>query len=238
MTEAETINAMLTTCQLEPVWLVWVELAARDDARVREAVAGAVGLAYGAFDRVAFESAPGLQFFHPREGSKPGALEETVEMPARVLSFSIPREPARLAAAIEAIRHTHSYQEPVIYVREALASRADLRDGPRQPQPLVEPRLRALSARIRSGAQFRARRVHCLGYAGIEARTPTHPAQGPPPCPASSRPTAPTISPRARSASPPSSTATRTPRPSTGSGPRMSSRCSPRSPPAPAAPRA
>jgi hypothetical protein len=39
--------------KLEPVWFIHVELAARDDARVRETVTKAVGLFYGSYDRVA-----------------------------------------------------------------------------------------------------------------------------------------------------------------------------------------
>ncbi len=60
------LDAALSTCSLEPVWFIRVELAARDDARVREAVAEAVGLSYGSFERVALESAEGTQFFRPR----------------------------------------------------------------------------------------------------------------------------------------------------------------------------
>jgi hypothetical protein len=109
---------------LEPVWFIHVELAARDDARVREAVTGAVGLFYGSYDRVALETSEGVQFFHPIAGSHVGEGEKTVTMPVRVLSFSIVRDDALLKAALEAIHHAHSYQEPVIYITECMASRA------------------------------------------------------------------------------------------------------------------
>lgn len=121
----EAVNEALSTCTLRASWLVWVELADRDDARVREAVTTAVGLAYGPYMGVAFESGPGAQFFRPEEGSKLGEGAEAVTMPARVLTFSLPRDPAVLARAIEAVRHAHSYEEPVIYVQDAWASRAD-----------------------------------------------------------------------------------------------------------------
>ena len=121
----DDINTHLRSCRLEPSWKIAVELAARDDARVRLAVVEAVGLTYGPYDAVVFESAEGTQFFRPREGSVSGEASDTVEMPARVLSFSVPRDPEVLAQAIEAIRHAHSYEEPVIYVTEVLASRAD-----------------------------------------------------------------------------------------------------------------
>ncbi len=118
---------------LEPVWFIHVELAARDDARVREAVTKAVGLFYGSYDRVALETSEGVQFFHPIKGSRVGEADTIISMPVRVLSFSIVREDALLKAALEAIHHAHSYEEPVIYITESMASRAiypESRDNP------------------------------------------------------------------------------------------------------------
>jgi hypothetical protein len=118
---------------LEPVWFIHVELAARDDERVREVVTEAVGLFYGSYDRVALETSEGVQFFHPIKGSHVGEIDKTVTMPVRVLSFSIPRDDVLLTAALEAIHHAHSYQEPVIYITESMASRAiysESRDNP------------------------------------------------------------------------------------------------------------
>jgi hypothetical protein len=115
----------LKTCSLEPVWLVRVELTGKDDARVREAVADAVGLNYGSYDRVAFESALGACYFRPREGAKSGKRENTSEIPVRVLTFSLPRNAEMLGQAIEAVRRAHLLEEPVIYVIEGLATRAD-----------------------------------------------------------------------------------------------------------------
>lgn len=129
----EDVNAHLTTCHLDPVWFVRTELADRDDARIREAVTQATGLRYGDYDGVAFESATGTQFFRPVEGSVAGARAEEIRMPVRVLSFSLPRDAEMLARAIEAIRHSHSYEEPVISVTEGWATRAhdaDQRDNP------------------------------------------------------------------------------------------------------------
>ena len=112
------VNAKLTTCRLEPVWFVRVEPADRDDARVRDAVTTAVGLDYGAFDGVAFEGAAGIQFFRPRDGTQVGAREKAIEMPVRVLRFSVPQDAEALARAIESIRDAHSYEEPVIGITE------------------------------------------------------------------------------------------------------------------------
>jgi hypothetical protein len=119
--------------KLEPVWFIHVELAGRDDARVREAVTVAVGLFYGSYDRVALETSEGVQFFHPIKGSQLGEHANTITLPVRVLSFSIVRDLELLKAALEAIHHAHSYEEPVIYITESMASRAvysESRDNP------------------------------------------------------------------------------------------------------------
>jgi hypothetical protein len=119
--------------RLEPVWFIHVELASRDDARVRDAVAEAVGLHYGAHDRVAMETSDGVQYFHPTKGSHAGEGDRTITMQVRVLSFSIPCEDALLTAALEAIYHTHSYEEPVIYIMQSMASRAIYAEGRDNP---------------------------------------------------------------------------------------------------------
>ena len=127
------INAHLTTTTLERVWHVWVELADRDDARVREAVTKAVGLTYGSYQGVAFEGAKGTQYFQPVDGSKMGDTGNTVAMPVRVLTFTLPDDDKIIGTAIEAIRHAHSYEEPVIILREAYASRANYDSGRDNP---------------------------------------------------------------------------------------------------------
>ncbi len=128
-----TLNDHLSTVTFVKSYQVWVELADRDDARVRQAVVDAVGLSYGSYEGVAFESAPGTQFFRPKSGSHMGDTPDTVPMPARVLTFTLPDDPTILAKAIEAIRYAHSYEEPVIILREILASRANYETGRDNP---------------------------------------------------------------------------------------------------------
>lgn len=127
------LNGELKTCTFVASRLVWVELADRDDERVRQAVTHADGLEYGPYDGVAFESAAGVQFFRPKKGSKLGDTSETVAMPARVLTFTVVGDTARLARAIEAVRHAHSYEEPVIMVQKVWASRADFSEDRENP---------------------------------------------------------------------------------------------------------
>lgn len=129
------VDAILNSCSIERVWFVWTELSNDDDDdRLRDAVSDAVGLNYCAhYDRVCFESGAGTQFYRSRAGSIDGEKNETVSLAARVLTFSIPQDPSLLAIAIEAIREHHSYEEPVIYVLDGYATRADYandRDNP------------------------------------------------------------------------------------------------------------
>ena len=53
---ASSLDAVLTSCWIEPVWFIWVELwEGYDDARVRIAVMEAVALDQGGFyDQVCF----------------------------------------------------------------------------------------------------------------------------------------------------------------------------------------
>ena len=131
-TETE-LNALLSTCRFVSGWMVWVELADRDDARVRAAVTQAIGLEYGPYEGVAFESGQGMQFFKPKSGSKLGENHDTVSMPARVLTFTVPDKLPLLAKAVEAVRDAHSYEEPVILVQRVMASRADYSDDRDNP---------------------------------------------------------------------------------------------------------
>jgi hypothetical protein len=133
MNSLTKLNQSLKTCSFIASWLVWVELADRDDARVRQAVTDAVGLRYGAYEAVAFESSTGLQFFRPKRGSKFGETETTVEMPARVLTFTLEGDVDELAKAIEAVRDAHSYEEPVIIVQQVWTSRADYTEDRSNP---------------------------------------------------------------------------------------------------------
>jgi hypothetical protein len=109
---------------LQPVWHIAVELTDRDCVNVREAVGRTAGLRYGDYDSVCFETAIGTQYFRPLSGSHGGEHTEVIGLSVRVLTFSIPRDDVLLAATIDAITEAHSYEEPVIHVTEALATRA------------------------------------------------------------------------------------------------------------------
>jgi hypothetical protein len=114
--------------RLERVYVVAVHIPNPEIEKVLEAVTAAVPLNYGYYDQVAFLDAPGLEQYRGREGSKGGASEKAGRTPTTRVSFSIPRDAEALAKVLAAIRHTHSYEEPVIYVHEAWRSRTTDRD--------------------------------------------------------------------------------------------------------------
>ncbi|MEM8798120.1 MAG: hypothetical protein AAGE61_21320, partial [Pseudomonadota bacterium] len=72
----ETLNGIkLPSCWLEPVWLIHIELGPEDDERIRLALCDEIGLSYGDYDHVAFESATGTQFHRGSEGTASGAMD-------------------------------------------------------------------------------------------------------------------------------------------------------------------
>ncbi len=114
--------------RLERVYVVTVHIPNAEVEKVLEAVTSAVPLNYGFYDQVAFLDAPGLEQYRGRDGSKGGAYDKAGRSPTTKVSFSIARDAAALAQVLSAIRHTHSYEEPVIYVHEAWRSRTTDRD--------------------------------------------------------------------------------------------------------------
>jgi len=114
----------VSACRLEPVWVVHVELGPEDDDRIRLALCDEVRLAYGNYDHVSFEAAIGTQFFRGAEGTASGPMDTATSRQVRVMSFSIAKDRHLLDAAMSVIHRLHSYEEPVIYVRDAFASRS------------------------------------------------------------------------------------------------------------------
>ncbi|MFN4140713.1 hypothetical protein [Aestuariivirga sp.] len=128
-----TLRVSPRKASLCPVWHVAVELTERDSVKVRNAVVEVAGLCYGNYDGVCFETAAGIQYFRPLSGSQGGEQAETVGLPVRVLTFSIPRDEELLSKVIDAIVDVHSYEEPVIHISEAMATRAATEAGKDNP---------------------------------------------------------------------------------------------------------
>ncbi|MCG7521503.1 hypothetical protein [Ruegeria sp. Ofav3-42] len=123
--QAESLDHIqVSACRLEPVWVIHVELGPEDDDCIRQALCDEVRLTYGDYDHVSLETAIGTQFFRGAESTASGPMESATSRQARVLSFSITKDSDLLDAAMSVIHRLHSYEEPVIYVQDAFASRS------------------------------------------------------------------------------------------------------------------
>lgn len=123
--QAESLDQVkASACRLEPIWVIHVELGPEDDERIRLALCDEVRLAYGDYDHVSFETATGTQFFRGALDTASGLMETATSRQVRVLSFSITKNRQLLDAAMSVIHRLHSYEEPVIYVQDAFASRS------------------------------------------------------------------------------------------------------------------
>ncbi|HVJ32279.1 MAG TPA: hypothetical protein VND94_04120 [Terriglobia bacterium] len=114
-----------TSMTFEALWLVTFQAPKEDVARVLEAVTAVTPLRIGKYDRNAFETATGTEHYRPLDGAAAGAESETRLRPGVAeVSFQLPRDNAVLERVVEAIFAVHSYEEPVILLREILASRS------------------------------------------------------------------------------------------------------------------
>lgn len=128
----QTIEAK--SLRLEPCLVVSLQTPEADVERIMASVTRLTPLAIGRYDRNVFQSATGTEYYRPLEGAAAGAESETRRRPGIVeVSFQLPKDQVLLARIVEAIFQTHSYQEPLIVVREVLASRSkglDDKDNP------------------------------------------------------------------------------------------------------------
>ena len=117
--------------KLVPVWTLEVQTLPEDTDRILDAVMEVHPLNFGRYQRNASISAVGLETAQPESGStttthvvgfEAGATET---YPVVELKISIERDLAILEKVMDAILHVHHYEEPVIFVREDWASRAN-----------------------------------------------------------------------------------------------------------------
>ncbi len=86
-------------------------------------------LAYGNYDQAAWWSHPGVEQFRPRPGSNPTlGQENVVEKGSSIkLEFAIPRDEELLQRVlVDGIAAHHPWEEPVVYISEALTTRAQI----------------------------------------------------------------------------------------------------------------
>lgn len=116
------------------VWTVTIQCPVEDVARIMGAVTRVTPLSQGPYDSNAYVTGAGTERYRPLEGAAAGAERETRERPGVVeIEFDIERDDGVLSSLVEAVFQVHSYQEPVIRVRDSLVSRSkglDDRDNP------------------------------------------------------------------------------------------------------------
>lgn len=114
-----------------PVWTLEVQTLPGDTDRILDAVMEVHPLGYGRYQRNARISAVGRETAQPEPGSTtathaagftPSATET---YPMVELKISIERDLEVLERVIDAILDVHHYEEPVIFLREDWASRAN-----------------------------------------------------------------------------------------------------------------
>ncbi len=114
-----------------PVWTLEIQTVLEDTHKILDAVMGVHPLSFGRYQRNASISAVGMETAQPEAGSTTTSHVEGFEAgntetyPMVELKISIERDLAVLEKVMDAILYVHHYEEPVIFLREDWASRAD-----------------------------------------------------------------------------------------------------------------
>lgn len=117
--------------KLVPVWTLEVQTLPDDTDKILDAVMQVNPLSFGRYQRNASISAVGMETAQPEAGSTTTThvddfeAGETETYPVVELKISIERNLTILEEVMHAILHVHHYEEPVIFVREDWASRAN-----------------------------------------------------------------------------------------------------------------
>ena len=116
---------------LVPVWTIEIQTLAEDTDRILDAVMKVHPLSFGRYQRNASISATGKETAQPEPGSTTTThvtgfeAGDTETYPMVELKISIERDAAILEQVMDAIIYVHHYEEPVIFLREDWASRAN-----------------------------------------------------------------------------------------------------------------
>ena len=116
---------------LTPVWTLEIQTLPEDTDRILDAVMAVHPLSFGRYRRNASISAVGRETAQPEENSTTTthvtnfAAGRTETYPMVELKISIERDLGTLERVMDAILYVHHYEEPVIFVREDWASRAN-----------------------------------------------------------------------------------------------------------------
>ena len=122
-----------------PVWTLEIQTVIEDVDKILDAIIKVHPLAYGRYRRNASISAVGMETAQPEPGSTTDrhvedfAAGATETYPMVELKTSLERDATAPAKVMDAIHYLHHYEEPVIFLREGWASRANYnpdRDNP------------------------------------------------------------------------------------------------------------
>ena len=147
-----------TSGSVVPVWTIEVQTVLEDAERLLDAVEVAHSLRYGRYRRNASISAVGMETAVPLADSTTAnhvanyTAGEHETYPMVELKFSIERNLGVLERVMDAIHAAHHYEEPVVYIREAWASRANYDPNSDNPNRFWNNG-RGLPPRIRDIAQ-------------------------------------------------------------------------------------
>lgn len=114
-----------------PVWTLEIQTVPDDIDKILDAVMDVHPLSFGRYQRNAGVSAVGMETSQPQAGSTTTTHKDGFEAgntetyPMVELKISIERDLAVLEKVMDAILYVHHYEEPVIYLREDWASRAN-----------------------------------------------------------------------------------------------------------------
>ena len=116
--------------RFEPVWTLEIQTLPADIDRILDAVMQVYPLNYGRYQRNASVTALGAETAQPEAGSTTTTHVDgfvagaTETYPMVELKLSLPRDAMILEKVMDAVIGVHHYEEPVIFLREAWASRA------------------------------------------------------------------------------------------------------------------
>lgn len=127
----DLINYHAKSGRFVPVWTLEIQTVLEDTDRILDAIMAVHPLKYGRYRRNASISAQGMETAQPEPGSTTDthadgfAVGGTETFPMVELKISIERDEAVLEQVMDAILAVHHYEEPVILLRDAWASRAN-----------------------------------------------------------------------------------------------------------------
>lgn len=120
-----------TSVSVVPVWTLEIQTLPEDTDRILDAVMEVHPLTFGRYQRNASISAVGKETAQPEEFSTTTTHVESFEAGAKEtypmveLKISIERDLSTLEQVMDAILNVHHYEEPVVFIREDWASRAN-----------------------------------------------------------------------------------------------------------------